>query len=149
MRSKSQGFVTRMLMLAMGILLVLPVAGFAQWQDDRWRNDRRRERREERRERREERRERRQERRGRDWDRYGNYGGNFQLRQTALNAGYNSGVKEGRKDRDRGDRFDYRDEGDYQNATKDYNSRYGDRELYRRYFREGFANGYEDGYRGY
>ncbi len=45
--------------------------------------------------------------------------------------------------------FDYRDEGDYQKATEDYSSRFGDRELYRRYFREGFANGYEDGYRGY
>ncbi len=88
-------------------------------------------------------------RRGRNWDRYGSYGGGFQLRQTALNAGYNNGIQEGRKDRSRGDRFDYRDEGDYQKATEDYSSRFGDRELYRRYFREGFANGYEDGYRGY
>lgn len=88
-------------------------------------------------------------RRGRNWDRYGGYGGNSQLRQTALNAGYNNGVQEGRKDRSRGDRFDYRDEGDYQRATEDYSSRLGDRELYKRYFREGFANGYEDGYRGY
>jgi hypothetical protein len=88
-------------------------------------------------------------RRGRNWDRYGGYGGSFQLRQTALNAGYNNGIQEGRKDRSRGDRFDYRDEGDYQRANEDYSSRLGDRELYRRYFREGFANGYEDGYRGY
>jgi hypothetical protein len=88
-------------------------------------------------------------RRGRNWDRYGGYGGSFQLRQTALNAGYNNGIQEGRKDRSHGDRFDYRDEGDYQRATEDYSSRLGDRELYRRYFREGFANGYEDGYRGY
>jgi hypothetical protein len=88
-------------------------------------------------------------RRGRNWDQYGGYGGSSQLRQTALNAGYNNGVQEGRKDRSRGDRFDYRDEGDYQNATEDYSSRFGDRELYRRYFREGFASGYEDGYRGY
>ncbi len=88
-------------------------------------------------------------RRGRNWDRYGSYGGGFQLRQTALNAGYNNGIQEGRKDRSRGDRFDYRDEGDYQRATEDYSSRLGDRELYRRYFREGFANGYQDGYRGY
>jgi Ni/Co efflux regulator RcnB len=88
-------------------------------------------------------------RRGRNWDRYGGYGGNSQLRQTALNAGYNNGIQEGRKDRSRGDRFDYRDEGDYQRATADYSSRLGDRELYKRYFREGFANGYEDGYRGY
>lgn len=88
-------------------------------------------------------------RRGRNWDGYGTYGGSFQLRQTALNAGYNNGIEEGRKDRRRGDRFDYRDEGDYQKATEDYSSRLGDRELYKRYFREGFANGYEDGYRGY
>jgi len=88
-------------------------------------------------------------RRGRNWDRYGGYGGSFQLRQTALNAGYNNGVQEGRKDRRRGDRFDYRDEGDFQRATEDFSSRLGDQELYKRYFREGFANGYEDGYRGY
>ena len=88
-------------------------------------------------------------RRGRNWDRYGGYGGSFQLRQTALNAGYNNGIQEGRKDRSRSDRFDYRDEGDFQKATEDYSSRLGDRELYKRYFREGFANGYEDGYRGY
>ena len=88
-------------------------------------------------------------RRGRNWDRYGGYGGSSQLRQTALNAGYNNGITEGRKDRRRGDRFDYRDEGDFQRATEDYSSRLGDRELYKRYFREGFANGYEDGYRGY
>ena len=88
-------------------------------------------------------------RRGRNWDQYGGYGGSFQLRQTALNAGYNNGIQEGRKDRSRGERFDYRDEGDYQRATEDYSSRLGDRSLYQRYFREGFANGYEDGYRGY
>jgi hypothetical protein len=88
-------------------------------------------------------------RRGRNWDRYSGYGGSFQLRQTALNAGYNNGIQEGRKDRRHGDRFDYRDEGDFQRATEDYSSRLGDRELYKRYFREGFANGYEDGYRGY
>jgi hypothetical protein len=80
-------------------------------------------------------------RRGGNWDRYGSYGGGFQLRQTALNAGYNNGIQEGRKDRSRGDRYDYRDEGDLQKATEDYSSRLGDGELYRRYFREGFANG--------
>ena len=32
-------------------------------------------------------------------DDYPNWGGSFQLRQTALNAGYNEGIKEGRKDR--------------------------------------------------
>jgi len=88
-------------------------------------------------------------RRGRSWDRYGNFGGGFQLRQTALNAGYNNGIQEGRKDRRRGDRFDYRDVCDCHGDPRDYSSRLGDRALYQRYFREGFANGYEDGYRGY
>jgi hypothetical protein len=88
-------------------------------------------------------------RRGRDNDGYGNYGGSYELRQTALNAGFAEGVKEGRKDRQHGDRYDYQDEGAYQKATKDYNSRLGDRELYRRYFREGFEHGYADGYNGY
>src|SRR6185295_12751064 len=40
-------------------------------------------------------------RRGRNWDNYGNYGGSFQLRQTALNAGYNEGMKDGTAARSR------------------------------------------------
>jgi len=39
----------------------------------------------------------RQARHGRTWDGYGNYGGSDQLRQTALNAGYNGGIKQGHK----------------------------------------------------
>jgi hypothetical protein len=91
----------------------------------------------------------RRNRRGRNWDRYDTYGGNYQLRQTALNAGYNEGIKEGRRDRNRRERYDFSDFKSYREATKDYNSRLGDRELYRRYFRQGFENGYADGYRGY
>lgn len=83
------------------------------------------------------------------WDGYSNYGGNYDLRQTALNAGYNEGVRAGRKDRSHGDRYDYRDESAYQNAMKDYNSRFGDRRLYQEYFRQAFVNGYADGFRGY
>lgn len=83
-----------------------------------------------------------QNRRGRDWDSYGNYGGSVELRRTALNAGYEEGVKEGRKDRWNGNRTQHRNLSSYQRATKDYNPRLGDRELYRRYFREGFENGY-------
>jgi hypothetical protein len=82
-------------------------------------------------------------------DGYSDYGGSFQLRQTALNAGANEGIKEGRKDRSRGERFDFTDEGAFQSATKDYSSRLGDRETYRRYFREAFEHGYRDGYAGY
>lgn len=198
MKSKSQGFLTRVFMLALVVFLALPMVAFAQgrgqgrgkptdvfvnghdardgrWDknnqqnqeriraeelrrqqerdraeelrrnqgrnndelrrnqgrnDDRWRNDNDR------------------NRRGGDWN--GGYGGtSFALRQTALNAGYNNGIEEGRKDRRRGERLEFRDEGDYQSATEDYSSRLGDRELYRRYFREGFANGYRAGYNGY
>ncbi len=85
-------------------------------------------------------------RRGRNWDRYGNYGGSFDLRQTALNAGYNEGVKVGRDDRSRNRSVDYRNSSKYQKATDDYSTRLGDRELYRRYYRDGFENGYNDGY---
>jgi hypothetical protein len=88
-------------------------------------------------------------RRGRDWDRYGRWGGSYELRQTALNAGYNEGNKEGRKDRSKNRRFNFYDKSEFQKATKDYSSRLGDRELYRRYFRQGYENGYTDGYRGY
>ena len=162
MNNKRQKFFVRVSMLALVAFLALPLTAFAQnngrgrgkptevfvnghdardgrWdknngqrRDDYGRND-----------------QYDRNRRGRNWDRYGGYGGSFQLRQTALNAGYNNGIQEGRKDRRRGDRFEYRDEGDFQNATEDYSSRLGNKELYKRYFREGFANGYEDGYRGY
>src|SRR6476659_2347110 len=71
---------------------------------------------------------------GRNWDGYPNWGGTFQLRQTALNAGYNEGMKEGTNDRSRGRGTNFQNSNAYRNATKDYNSRKGDREIYRRYF---------------
>jgi len=87
-------------------------------------------------------------RRGRGWDGYGNYGGSYELRQTALNAGYNEGNKAGRNDR-RSGRYDPTRSSAYRNATKDYNSRMGDRYAYQQYFRAAFENGYSDGYNGY
>lgn len=147
MKSNSNWLMKGASALALGLFLMLPTAAFAQ------RNDQRRERREDRQDRREDRREDRQERRearrGRDWNGYGNYGGSYQLRQTALNAGYNEAIKEGRNDRNRGERFNFTDESDYRSATKDYNSRLGNRALYQRYFRAGFENGYRDGWNGY
>lgn len=94
-------------------------------------------------------RDRNDNRRGRNWDRYGQYGGSFQLRQTALNAGYNAGIKRGREDRRRNREHSLSDFSEYRDANTDYSSRLGDRELYRRYFREGFENGYNDGWNGY
>lgn len=136
----------------------------AQWQDDRYeRRNEREYRREQRRREREMRREQRRQSRdygydngngygygyGRDRDGYGNYGGSFDLRQTALNAGFADGVKEGRKDRERRERHDYRDEDKYREADRDYSSSKGDKYTYQRYYREAFANGYDDGYNGY
>ncbi|HZN09493.1 MAG TPA: hypothetical protein VFB65_22035 [Pyrinomonadaceae bacterium] len=131
------------LLLGIGLTSASSVAQ-AQWQDRDWQREQIRRQREWERE------QRRRQRNG-DWRNRDDwrYGGSFDLRQTALNAGYNEGIKEGRKDRDRNDRFDYRDEEDYRNANTDYQSRFGNRELYRQYFRQGFVNGYTDGYRGY
>jgi len=113
--------------LLFGLGLVLTTTAQAQNQDDRYNRDRDNGN---------------QNGRGRDWDHYGNYGGSMELRRTALNAGYDEGVKEGRKDRGNGTRTEHRNLSSYQRATKDYNPRLGDRELYRRYFREAFDDGY-------
>src|SRR4030095_16676643 len=83
-------------------------------------------------------------RRGRNWDNYGNYGGSNQLRQTALNAGYNEGMKDGDNARSRNRNTNYADSNAYRKATKDYSSRLGDREIYRRYFREAYQTGFND-----
>ena len=90
-------------------------------------------------------------------DNYPNYGGSFDLRQTALNAGYNEGLREGRKDRNRSNNYGYgygygsngySNSSAYQRATKDYNSRMGDPALYQQYFRLAFQTGYRDGLNG-
>jgi len=88
-------------------------------------------------------------RRGRNTDGYGNFGGSFQLRQTALNAGFNEGVKQGRNDRNKREGNRYQNRNIYQKATKDYSSGLGDREVYQRYFREAYDHGYVDGYGGF
>ena len=138
----------------------------AQWQDDRYESQRDREyRREQRRRQREQRRDQRRQNRdygygnngygnngygyGNDRDGYGNYGGSYDLRQTALNAGFADGVKEGRKDRERRERYDFSDEDKFREATRDYSSSKGDRSTYQRYYREAFSHGYADGYGGY
>ncbi|HEX5704761.1 MAG TPA: hypothetical protein VFX97_16295 [Pyrinomonadaceae bacterium] len=124
----------------------------AQQNDDWWNRNRRDNRVEQNRDRRDDRRGRRWDRNRRDGrfsDGYPDLGGSFDLRQTALNAGFADGAKEGRKDRNNRERFDFRDESNFQKATRDYSSRLGDRGLYQRYYREAFENGYDDGYAGY
>jgi len=80
---------------------------------------------------------------------YGGYGYNNNFTQTALNAGYNAGIQEGRRDRSRGGYRNVNDFSEYRNANRDYNSRLGDRYTYQQYFRQGFVNGYRDGLNGY
>jgi len=87
-------------------------------------------------------------RHGRNNDGYPNLGGTFQLRQTALNAGYNEGIKEGRNDRRRNRTSDFRSFNSFRRADKDYNRRNGDKELHRRYFQMAFETGYNDGLDG-
>src|ERR1041384_3084502 len=88
-------------------------------------------------------------RRGRNWDGYGNFGGSADLRQIALNAGYNEGEKQGQKDRNRNTNSSFQGQSAYQKATKDYSSRLGSRDVYQRYFREAYESGYSDGMNGY
>ena len=116
--------------LLLGVGIALSITAQAQNPDDRYAQDRNRNNNGD------------QNRRDRNWDRYGNYGGSVELRQTALNAGYNEGAREASNDRQSGRQSDYRNSNAYRRATQDYNSRLGDRELYRRYFREAFENGY-------
>ena len=141
-----------------GLILGLSFAGVffmssattqAQQNDDWWNRNRRDNRVEQNRDRRGNRRWDRNRRDGRFNDGYPDLGGSFELRQTALNAGFADGAKEGRRDRDKRERFDFRDESNYQKATRDYSSRLGDRGLYQRYYREAFEHGYDDGYAGY
>jgi hypothetical protein len=129
-------------MFALMAFLTMPIAVFGQYQ----RNDQRRDRRDDRGS---DRQDRREARRGNNQDGYPNWGGSFELRQTALNAGYNEGTKEGRKDRQKGKQSDYRGKSTYQRATKDYSSKLGRKDLYQRYLRAAFENGYSDGYYGY
>ncbi|HSB27926.1 MAG TPA: hypothetical protein VLE19_08725, partial [Pyrinomonadaceae bacterium] len=94
-------------------------------------------------------RNRREDRDNRFNDGYPDLGGSFDLRQTALNAGANQGIKAGRDDRRKGRSFNYQDERDFQKATKDYSFRLGDLGLYKVYFRQAFSHAYADGYAGY
>jgi len=69
-----------------------------------------------------------------------------EIRRLAVSNGYREGYDAGREDRDDGNRHDFRDEGEYRDATSGYRSQYGNRDTYRRYFREGFQRGYNDSY---
>jgi len=165
--TKSIGGIILGVSLLLGIGLVSTTTAQAQYRDDDYYKRQRQWEKEQRKRQREwEREQRRQSRDYRDGNYDPNYGynGNYgnrnydygygyggltaDGRQTALNAGYNEGIKEGRRDRSRGG-YGYSDSSRYQKATTDYNSRYGSRIAYQQYYRQGFQNGYRDGLRGY
>ena len=77
------------------------------------------------------------------WDSYPNWGGSYQLRETALNAGYNEGSRQGRDDRSHNRYRNPSEFSAYRDATHDYSSRVGDRDLYRRYYQLAFERGYD------
>ena len=140
------GAATLVFSLALGVGIILSTTAQAQYPQTQYPNDRDAQQRRDRDNNDRNRGERK--RHGGNWDGYANYGGSFQLRQTALNAGYNEGIKQGRNDRNRRNRSNYRDNSSYRKATKDYSSRLGDRELYQRYYRDAYPNGYDDGISG-
>lgn len=178
MNIKRQGFLTSVFMLVLATFLALPMVAFGQGngknqgrgkptevfvnghdaRDGRWdkdNNNRNRQNRNNddwRRRNRDDRWDNDNDRRNgrnRSNDGYGNYGGSFDLRQTALNAGFADGAKEGRRDRSRNEGFNFSDESGFQRATRDYSSRLGSRELFQTYYRQAFENGYRDGFAGY
>jgi hypothetical protein len=86
---------------------------------------------------------------GRFNDGYPDLGGSFDLRQTAMNAGFTDGVKAGRDDLRKNRGYNIQGHSEYQKATRDYNSGRGDRNLYQQYYRMAFEHGYADGYTGH
>ena len=86
---------------------------------------------------------------GRFNDGYPDLGGSFDLRQTAMNAGFTDGVKAGREDLRRNRGSNVQAHSEYQKATRDYNSSRGDRYLYQQYYRMAFEHGYADGITGH
>ena len=86
---------------------------------------------------------------GRFNDGYPDLGGSFDLRQTAMNAGFTDGVKAGNQDLRNRRGYNIQGHSEYQKATRDYSSSRGDRYLYQQYYRMAFEHGYADGYEGY
>jgi hypothetical protein len=87
---------------------------------------------------------------GRSDDRRPSYGVPYvDARRAAYDNGFREGAREGEKDGRQRDRFEYRDERDFQRADTGYRRNFGDVERYRQSFRAGFVDGYSQGYGRY
>jgi hypothetical protein len=65
----------------------------------------------------------------------------------ALQRGFDDGYEAGRRDGQRGDRFDPIGERRYRAGDNGYDRRYGPRDLYKNRYRDAFRRAYEQGYR--
>jgi hypothetical protein len=66
--------------------------------------------------------------------------------RIAFEKGYEEGLEDGRKDRDRRRRFDPARHDEYRDGDHGYRERYGPRYEYVRGFRSGYLRGYRDGF---
>ena len=81
--------------------------------------------------------------RSRDY-RYEAYSG-----RVGYDNGYEDGLKRGRHDGDRGDRFDVSRDSKYRDGDHGYKRSYGPRSEYVRAYRQGYERGYRDGFAPY
>ena len=68
--------------------------------------------------------------------------------RVAYNNGYQEGLRYGQNDRSAGRRYTPTSSGVYSDATRGYNSSYGDKTSYRLQFRNGYQAGYQRGFYG-
>lgn len=71
-----------------------------------------------------------------------------EVREIAYRNGFRFGVREGRYDRQSGDKFDFKRSRAYKNGKYEYRDEYRHEGDYKDSFREGFANGYKEGFNG-
>ena len=71
----------------------------------------------------------------------GGYGAN-----AAQQYGYQDGINDGARDRRSGHSDRPTQDSNYKNATRGYNSSYGDKNYYKQAYRQAYENGYQQGY---
>ncbi len=76
----------------------------------------------------------------------GYYAGGTYYSGNAAQIGYQDGLNDGRGDRLTGHSFRPTQDDNFKNATRGYNSAFGDKQAYKDTYRQGYENGYEQGY---
>jgi hypothetical protein len=78
---------------------------------------------------------------------YGN--GDYGNQNVAYNFGYQDGVIQGQKDRNKGKEFRPRKNDRFEDADHGYHREFGNKDYYKQQYRQAFIRGYEDGYSRY